>query len=436
MGESLLAGLMLDQFDESDLLAFIEDELGSQEAEALLTRLDQDPRALGVIRSMRRDRELLQSLGDPPLPVDLLAELEPRLARPMLIAPTGDDLRRRQRRERRRYGPLAAAGIGLVVFVGGWFIVSGLLTSTTSDPTDQFAMATNPDADVPTDGDLWRTPRPSVADQSGNDHFPAPGSSIHHRGPLDLPVPSTLVKASSAESVKRSSEVGRQTGRNRSAGRELLAADFAIVLRSADVQDVERSLQDVAESLGDELAVVRNFEFGEAQRLAAMWVQNLRAQVGQSESDARFDATRFEGEIDLELKALSDPKRVAIWARNQLDVSGQLRGSETEKFGEQLHGSRSLAPSLEQQLEYAQRGAAYTIAVPVSQLRGMLVQMQKIEAQATSLRMLRLDDAERSGALVDAVGLENYAQAREAADRLIQQNPDAVILLPVVIQSP
>ena len=233
---------MLDQFDESDLLAFIEDELGPQEAEALSKRLDQDPRALEVIRSMRRDRELLQSLGDPPLPVDLLAELEPRLARPMLIAPTGDDLRRRQRRERRRYGPLAAAGIGLVLFVGGWFIVSGVLTSTTSEPTDQLAMATHPGAENPIDGDVWRTPRPSVADQSGNGPVRAPGSSIHHRGPLDLPDASKIVKAKSAESLKRSSGMGGQTGSNRSDGRVLLAADFAIVLRSADAQDVQRSL--------------------------------------------------------------------------------------------------------------------------------------------------------------------------------------------------
>ncbi len=419
---------MLDQFDESDLLALIEDELGPEEAEALSKRLSRDPRALEVIQSMRRDRELLRSLDEPALPVDLLAELEPRLARSMLIAPTGDDLRRRQRRERRRYGPMAAAaGIGLVLIVGGWFIVSGLLSSTDSAPTDLFTMATDPAVVDPIDSDVWRTPRSPVADQSGNGPVPAPGSSIHHRGPLDLPSTSAFVDANDdTEAPTRSPTQSGATG--------LLAADFAIVLRSADAEDVERSLQNVAMRLGDQSAVVRNFDFDEAQRLAAQWLQTVRAQVGPGEIEARFDAT-VPGEIDPEVKSLSDPKLVAIWATKQLEVSGQRRGSATQKFSEQLHGSRALAPSLAQQLEYAQRGAAYTIAIPASQLRGVLAQMQMSEAQRTTLRMLTLDDAERSEQVADAVRLVNYAQAREAADRLIAQSPEAVILLPVVIQS-
>lgn len=427
---------MLDQFDESDLLALIEDELGPEEAAALSKRLGREPRALEVIQSMRRDRELLRSLGEPPLPVDLLAELEPRLARSMLMAPTGDDLRRRQRRERRRYGPLAAAaGIGLVLFVGGWFIVSGLLSSTGSEPTDRVAMATDPAVVDPIDGDTWRTQRPPIADQSENGPVPAPGSTIHHRSPLDIPGTSSFVDANVAEAPTRSRPRDRQTSTDRSGATELLAAGFAIVLRSADAQNVERSLKNVAMQLGDQSAVVRNFNFHEAQRLAAQWLQTVRAQVGQRESEARFDLTG-PGEIDLDLKSLSDPKLVAIWAKNQLESPGHRRGSGTPPFSEQLHGSKSLAPSLAQQLEYAQRGAAYTIAIPASQLRAVLARMQMSEAQTTTLRMLTLDDAERSEQSTDALRLVNYAQAREAADRLIAQSPEAVILLPVVIQSP
>ena len=119
---------MLDHFDESDLLALIEGELDPAEASTLWRRIGEDPHARGVIEAMQRDRQLLQSLGEPPMPVDLLVELEPRLARPMLMGPTGDDLRRRHRRKRRRYGPIAAAaGIGLMLFGGAyWAAVSGL----------------------------------------------------------------------------------------------------------------------------------------------------------------------------------------------------------------------------------------------------------------------------------------------------------------------
>ncbi len=137
---------MLDHFEESDLLALIEGELGPEDAKALWGRISEDPHARGVIQAMRRDRELLQALGEPPVPVDLLAELEPRLARPMLMAPTGEDLRRRHRRRRRRYGPIAAAaGIALMLFAGVyWAAVSGRLSSTGPEPADQFAMATDP----------------------------------------------------------------------------------------------------------------------------------------------------------------------------------------------------------------------------------------------------------------------------------------------------
>jgi len=409
---------MLDQFDESEILALIEDELGPQEAEALSKRLSHDPHALAVIQSMRRDRELLQSLGDPPLPVDLLAELEPRLARPMLIAPTGEDLRRRQRRERRRYGPLVAAGIGLVLFAGGWFVVSGLLSSSGSEQTELFTMAGDQGAEDPVGGDTWGMQRPRVAD---NRLVPPPGSSIHHRGPLDLPGTSTFADANDDTEPPITTE--------------LLAADFAIVIRSADAENVERSLQDVAKQLGSESAVVRNFNFDEAQRLAWQWLQTLRAQVGPVESEPRFEVTA-SGEIDPDVKSLSDPKIVAIWAQSQLTATGQNRSSGAPLFGAQLHGSTAIAPSLEQQLDYAQQGAAYTIAIPAAQLRNVLAQMQMSEAQTTTLRMLTLDDVDRSAQSADAGRLVNYVQAREAADRLIRQSPGAIILLPVVIQSP
>ncbi len=62
--------------------------------------------------------------------------------------------------------------------------------------------------------------------------------------------------------------------------------------------------------------------------------------------------------------------------------------------------------------------------------------MQIIEAQTTALRMLRLNEASgEAQPSADGFALVDYAQARDAAGRLVQQRPEAVILLPVVVQS-
>ncbi len=434
---------MLDHFDESDLLALIEGELGPEEAKALWRRISEDPHARGVIQAMQRDRELLQSLGEPPMPVDLLAELEPRLARPMLMGPTGEDLRRRHRRRRRRYGPIAAAaGIGLMLFAGVyWVAVSGWLSSTGPEPADQFAMATDPaPASVDSsssDGDTWRTPRPLVANQSGGGPVPPPGSSIHHRGPLDVPFVAAVADADEEAAPARFAGRGRRPSPNESGdGKvQLLAADFAIVLRFADAQDAQRILQNVAQRFPNRSAVVRNFSFAEAQRLAEAWLLTARADIGPGENEARFDAGR-SSRLDRKPQSLSDLKLVASRAQSQLAKREQRRPTEMDHRSEQLYGPKALAPSFEQQLDFSRRGADYTIAIPASQLPAVLAQMQIIEAQTTTLRMLRLDEASAEAQpSADAFALVDYAQAREAAGRLVQQSPEAVILLPVIVQS-
>ena len=432
---------MLDHFDESDLLALIEGELGPEEAKVLWRRISEDPHARGVIQAMQRDRELLQSLGEPAVPVDLLAELEPRLARPMLMGPTAEDLRRRHRRRRRRFGPIAAAaGIALTLFAGVyWAAVSGLLSSTGPEPADQFAMATDP-APASTDvsssgGDVWLTPRPPVANQSGP--VPPPGSSIHHRGPLDVPFGDAVADADDEAAPARIAGRSRRPSPNESGdGKvQLLAADFAIVLRFADAQDAQRILQNVAQRFPNRSAVVRNFSFAEAQRLAEAWLVTARADIRPGEIEARFDTAR-SSRLDRKPQSHSDLTLVASRAQSQLAKREQRRPTETDHRSEHLYGPKALAPSFEQQLDFSRRGADYTIAIPASQLRAALAQMQIIEAQTTTLRMLRLDEAsaEAQGSL-DAFALVDYARARDAAGRLVQQSPEAVILLPVIVQS-
>ncbi|MCZ6543924.1 MAG: hypothetical protein O6768_09685, partial [Planctomycetota bacterium] len=79
---------MFEKLDEAQLLALVEGELDSQEAESLRQRLAGDPEALAVIERMIEDRALLRCSEVPDLPRDILAELEPQMARPMLVGPS------------------------------------------------------------------------------------------------------------------------------------------------------------------------------------------------------------------------------------------------------------------------------------------------------------------------------------------------------------
>ena len=90
---------MFESFDESDLLAYVEDELPPEKTDTLRMLLAAHPRALAVIEAMRHDRAILGTDPEPAVPDDLLAELEPMMARPMLMADP-QDWRRRYRPRR------------------------------------------------------------------------------------------------------------------------------------------------------------------------------------------------------------------------------------------------------------------------------------------------------------------------------------------------
>ena len=117
----------IDQFDETDLLALIEDELEPEQAAALRRRLAGIPLTGALVERLRDDRMLLRTMDGPQVPGDLLAELEPMLARPMLMADSGDWRRRyRQRMPWKRY-VAAAAVLIIVVLAGFWATTSGVI---------------------------------------------------------------------------------------------------------------------------------------------------------------------------------------------------------------------------------------------------------------------------------------------------------------------
>ncbi len=91
-----------------------------------------------------------------------------------------------------------------------------------------------------------------------------------------------------------------------------------------------------------------------------------------------------------------------------------------------LVGPRSLAPSYEQQLEFAEAGAMWTISVPVEHLNDLLARLQLSEGQTTSLEVWR------DGGAADDSGanrwLNDYPRILRDAALL-----EGTVMLPVVV---
>ncbi len=398
----------IDQFDETDLLALIEDKLEPEQAAAIRRRLAGVPQTLALVERLREDRMLLRTMDEPQVPGDLLAELEPMLARPMLMADSGDWRRRyRQRMPWKRY-VAAAAVLIIVVLAGLWATTSGVIgfgrgsDSPRVRHDDAVALpssATSAErlATLPLDDDQW----------------PPSDAVIHHF----LPVPAVGVKTLAA--ADPSSGHG-----DRADSARLTATRFVLVINAPDQDDVEQTLRRVLQELEGEAALVRNFSYPEAQQLARQ---------------LRLDRDRG---VDRDLaEAFDDFAGIAMSGADRLTTDEGLlrRRKAAGRFARTLErsevavtvsgllvGRRSLAPTYEQQLEFAEGGARYTISVPVDHLNDVLARLQLTEGQTTSLQVWR------DGGAVGDSGvnrwLNDYPRILRDAALL-----EGTVMLPVVV---
>ena len=181
-----------DQFEEAQLLALIEAQLDHATAQQLRKRLEAHSGAGELIERLQADRELLRSEPEPALDVDLVAELEPLMARPILMGPPGE-FRRRRTRRRRWVLPLAA-GLG-VAFVGGlWVVLShgprpvggAGETALAHGPEGRQREADTASVDPRAGGGDPGSGSQLLTDGEGSERLgPGPGGVIHHDASLD-----------------------------------------------------------------------------------------------------------------------------------------------------------------------------------------------------------------------------------------------------------
>ena len=363
---------MANGFKDTELLAYVEERLPPRRAAALESRLAGDPGSADLarrLRRMREDRRRLRSIAPPPLPVDFVAELEPQLARLMLIdaAPPvarPGAYRRRHRRVTLRVFAAQLAVAAMVVVAAGaglWALVHVVARSVAPPEPGEIEVAAAMPVSPPSPG-AARIASPGVGAAIGlavgpvvapaEEPWPPPRTLIHHRGPLP-PGPDP------AGGGVRSLVDGREAPEP-----SLAAAGFVLVLPADSLEEGEALLTRLARELGAadagaddrsraaSAALVRNFSFAEARRLLIQF-------QGRGGAAAPPDL----------IAGVSDPSGSGAGAaesdrrrRRLANVLRRLRrelpaGADRPPLSRRILGPVELAPDYEQQLAFASGGA-------------------------------------------------------------------------------
>ena len=397
---------MTQNFSESELLAYVEGELDARARYALEERLNAEPKLRNALAKMREDRAVLRTVGDPELPVDFFAELEPQLARPMLMEQPGSYRKRHRPKRLIRLRPLALAASVLIVTGGAvWISVFGLPTLTPSVEDEGGNLIASNDGAADDSARATDTPQnPSDLPGAGADVMIAMAPRVdepitgivHHWGPLPV-----------ASQMPASADGAADAGAGVVA--ELTTTTFALVIRG----DAEAALVDVVAALGGDsealnaAALVRNFSFEEARLLAQRYPQVFSA----TEPEAPAYASTDERDRPDPPAVVDEYRRHARFLRS---LKRQRPAEEIEiPLSAQLAGPEELAPTYESQLAFSSVGATHTVTIPLDALGALLERAHSAAGAETALAVMPDDEAMKYGRSkdrIDAEGLDDPAR--------------------------
>ncbi len=419
-----------DQFEEAQLLALIEAELDPGAAEQLRRRLGAHSGAGELVERLQADRELLRSEPDPTLDVDLVAELEPLIARPILMGPPGEF---RRRRARRRWWALpVAAGLG-VALVGGLWAVFSLAQGLIGGAGDG-ELARRPEGRqgeaATASGDPWAggggppSAAPALAVGEGSQPLrPGTGGVIHHHAPLEVAV---ARGDRSADTPRVPEDPGAHP--------RLMALTFALELEVAEPGRAEQILRSSLRDLGSRTALTRNLDWEEVQLLTEKW-QLERFPLGLPPAEARAGDVAAAAPQEPGMRTL---REISQRLRRLTEDAHVQRQEKEILLSKQLLGSPELAPSFQQQLAFSEHGAGYTISIPLGELHALLGRLGVTQGHATRLTMLSpAGDASAAGSAEAgdrARGwVDQWRQVQAAVAALREAGEDTIVLLPVAI---
>jgi len=414
--------------NEEQLLAFIEGELTDDEAGHLRRSIEQrDPALASRLDAMAGDRAALRELPAVDPPADFLAEIEPMIARPMLMdsqaAPPGAVRRARHRRHRHMQFLQAAAAAAIVIglSIGVLFAVDaiGIFHSTS-----QSTVASSGSAATPAGADNTADAEDSVLDAAA----PADGE-LHHMLPSPARMTSPAHQRAGTDDPS-SSPTPTPNPAPDGVAPSLVHADFALVLSADDRQAAEASLIAAlnvrSEVRSTHTALVRNLTVDELRGIEQRWMAR-RAAAG---NPVRVPRTAdVDGGDAQALNSTGDRLRVPRTLLNE-------NADELVRAG-LVAGNRELMPPYSRQIELSRSGAAYTVAVPLAELQSMLERLNSADIRSAALRAFDvqpLSSGNQAAALDDAGWPRQLRRIRATIAELQRDNPDAVLLLPIVVE--
>ncbi len=419
--------------DEQQLLELIE----SADSDAVETGLRalraDDPQQARRIEAMRRDRVLLQSLPPIDPPVDFLAELEPQIARPMLMddvpttATQPGAARRAAHRNRMRSQLMqaaVAASVALTVFVGAWITASSLGLFDSSDNTlaesdnpgsNESQLAVNDSSDIDNAADISNDSLDDVL-LTGDLHHRAPNLSDIQRMTSRRLVAST--NRDTAHAQPNPSTV------NADAQPAFVMADFALVLNSKDETAAQSHLSAAIDTVTQHSAVIKNLTVPELKLIEQAWLARRAANgnpVGPLHAGVGDDppANRRPGTAN---------------ANRSFHLNVEMLQESVEQLIAEglVAGSSDLMPDYDQQIELSEAGLRYTLAIPVSELKSVLARLNAVDAGNNQL-VLRESLDTGPNAVQPMAWATDLNDILVIHDRLLREQPDAVLLLPVVL---
>jgi hypothetical protein len=374
-------------FDESQLLALIEDQLDASAAARFRAELTDKPALLAQIDAMRADRQGLRSLPEPALPRDLLEALEPALARPMLLAPlSAAEYRKRHSRTRRpRTASLAlAAAVLLALFAGVWAASTGMLTgdrNATPDPSDIHASRTPGEgvlaqrSRIATDSAFSDSMLASAADVAVHERV-----TVHHLPP---PIDVRIALADASSKAVGPNHIATAASDLRAAAAiEPVTAPFVLVIETDNLERAIELLSRPLDPAKATISLVRNVTEEEVLEFGHMLA--LRSNIARQAEPPAVASTRTTT-ADRSQPVANAPARAG-----DFELSPEV---PELVLGEQVAGDPGRAASVEEQLRFSNAGVQYALTVPADRLAEALMAVNLAAGQTTSLRSLDALDA-------------------------------------------
>lgn len=416
------APTMTHQPDPSLLLAYVEGELPEREEARLRAQLASQPDLLAMLDRMSADRARLRAIGEPPLSVDLVAALEPLLARPLLMMNDTPGAYRRGVRSR-RFGPPLTVAAGLAIL--GSSVAIAWWQGLFSPPITQPGLVLAPE-------------RPAL-----NRAETAPDGSHGRDQALDLHhlEPDLLLAAEQGGAASDDLEAASSTPRRELAtfvlgsGRTAVEAGFVLQVHSTTPREATTLLSRAFGSPGNSGggidlaatgALVRTFTYADAERV---WRDLVAASTLSDDKEALLSAMRRPREGG------------SLSTRQKRDIERVVRANTRITLGGNVAGNPLDAPAPDDQLRYGELGADLALTLPLHAVRGWLQDLLSHQQMTISLRETTPDqgpgeDVQSTPASTDSTTLWDrwsvWASATILLDHLETAGPaDTLVIIPI-----